>query len=52
VHKWLTQLLCGRFQHTSKAMGQFYQCWRRICREINVFFSVSNVTCFTFYIHL
>jgi hypothetical protein len=33
-------------------MGQVYQCWWRICREINVFFSGANVTCFTFYIHL
>jgi hypothetical protein len=35
-----------------KAMGQVYQCWWRICREINVFFSGSNITRFTFYIHL
>jgi hypothetical protein len=35
-------------------MGQVYQCWWRICREINVFFPpVSNITCFVkFYIHL
>jgi hypothetical protein len=26
------------FYATVKAMGQVYQCWRRICREINVFF--------------
>jgi hypothetical protein len=25
------------FQCTGKAMGQVYQCWWRICREINVF---------------
>jgi hypothetical protein len=32
-------------------MGQVYQRWWRICREINVF-PGSNITCFTFYIHL
>jgi hypothetical protein len=32
-------------------MGQVYQCWWRICREINVF-SRSSITCFTFYIRL
>jgi hypothetical protein len=32
-------------------MGQVYQCWWRICREINVL-PDSNVTCFTSYIHL
>jgi hypothetical protein len=31
-------LLCG-FRRTGKAMGQVYQCWWRICREINVFLS-------------
>jgi hypothetical protein len=30
-------LSCG-FRRTGKAMGQVYQCWWRICREINVFF--------------
>jgi hypothetical protein len=29
---------CG-FRRTGKAMGQLYQCRRRICREINVPFS-------------
>jgi hypothetical protein len=29
---------CG-FRRTGKAMRQVYQCWWRICREINVFFS-------------
>jgi hypothetical protein len=33
-------------------MGQVYQCWWRICREINVFSPGSKITCFTFYIHL
>jgi hypothetical protein len=46
-------LFCG-FRRTGKAMGQVYQCWWRIRREINVFFFPpgSNITCFTFYIHL
>jgi hypothetical protein len=35
-------LHCGD-RRTGKAIGQVYQCWWRICREI---------TCFTFYIHL
>jgi hypothetical protein len=30
-------LLCCRFRHTGRAMRQVYQCWRRVCREINVF---------------
>jgi hypothetical protein len=29
-------LLCCGFRRTGKAMGQVYQCWWRICREINV----------------
>jgi hypothetical protein len=29
-------LPCG-FRRTGKAMGQVYQCWWMICREINVF---------------
>jgi hypothetical protein len=44
-------LFCG-FRRTGKATGQVYQCWWRICREINVLFPGSNITCFTFYIHL
>jgi hypothetical protein len=32
------RLLCSGFRRTGKAMGQLYQCWWRICREINVFF--------------
>jgi hypothetical protein len=31
-------LQCCRFRRTGKAMGQVYQCWWRICQEINVFF--------------
>jgi hypothetical protein len=32
------RLLCCGFRYTGKAMGQVYQCWWRICREINVVF--------------
>jgi hypothetical protein len=28
--------LCSAFGRTGKAIGQVYQCWWRICREINV----------------
>jgi hypothetical protein len=35
------RFLCCEFRRTGKAMGQVYQCWWRICREINVFFQVS-----------
>jgi hypothetical protein len=46
------RLFCW-FRRIGKAMGQVYQCWWRICREINVFFfAPSNITCFTFYIEL
>jgi hypothetical protein len=31
------RLLCCRFQHTGKAMGQVYKCWWGLYREINVF---------------
>jgi hypothetical protein len=34
------RLLCWGFWHIGKAMGQVYQCWWRICREINVIFQV------------
>jgi hypothetical protein len=33
------RLLCWGFRRTGRVMGQVYQCWWRICREINVFFS-------------
>jgi hypothetical protein len=33
-------LLCCGFRRTDKAMGQVYQCWWRVCREIKVFFQV------------
>jgi hypothetical protein len=40
VPKWLRQrvkrLKCCAFRLTSIAMGQIYQCWWRICPEINV----------------
>jgi hypothetical protein len=42
-------LHCG-FRRTGKAIGQLYQCWSRICREIKV--PGSNITYFMFYIHL
>jgi hypothetical protein len=44
------KLLCLGFRRTGKAMGQVYQCWWRICLEINVL-SRLNITCFTVYIH-
>jgi hypothetical protein len=31
------RLLCCGFRRTSKAMGQVYQCWWRIFREMDVF---------------
>jgi hypothetical protein len=31
-----TSMCCG-FRRTGKAMGQVYQCWWKICREINAF---------------
>jgi hypothetical protein len=43
VRKWLRAVkrcLCCGFRRTGKAMGQVYQFWWRICREINVFFQV------------
>jgi hypothetical protein len=35
------RLLCCGFRRTGKTMGQMYQCWWRIRREINVFFFYS-----------
>jgi hypothetical protein len=32
------RLLCCGLRRSGKAMGQVYQVWWRICREINVFF--------------
>jgi hypothetical protein len=31
------RLLCCVFRRIGKMMGQVYQCWWRICREINIF---------------
>jgi hypothetical protein len=42
------RLQCCGFQCAGKAMRQVYQCWWRICREINVFF--SRFKYHTFYI--
>jgi hypothetical protein len=36
----VNRLLCCGFPRTGKAMGQLYQCWWRIYRDINVFFQV------------
>jgi hypothetical protein len=36
VAETVKALLCCGFRRTGKAMGQVYQCWWRICREINV----------------
>jgi hypothetical protein len=33
-------IVCCGFGPTGKAMEQVYQCWWRICREINFFFQV------------
>jgi hypothetical protein len=33
----IKRFLCCGFRRTGKAMGQVYQCWWRICLEINVF---------------
>jgi hypothetical protein len=42
VRKWLRQqfkrLLCCGFLRTGKAMGQVYQCWWTICRDIKGFY--------------
>jgi hypothetical protein len=44
------KLLCCGFRRTGKTMGQVYQCWRRICREMNVLPGTKNI-CFTYCIH-
>jgi hypothetical protein len=44
------RLLSCMFRRICEAMGQVYQYWWRICRELN-FFPGSNITRFTFYIH-
>jgi hypothetical protein len=45
--KWLRQ----QWKNFYAAMGQVCECWWRICREI-IFSPDSNITCFTFYVHL
>jgi hypothetical protein len=57
VRKWLRQqskdFHAAGFDATGEAMGEVYQCWWRICQEINVFFFPGlNITYFTFYINL
>jgi hypothetical protein len=37
VETTVKRLLCSGVRTTGKAMRQVYQCWWRICREINVF---------------
>jgi hypothetical protein len=37
------KLLCCWFRRTGKAMGQVYQYWRRMCREMTVFSPCSNI---------
>jgi hypothetical protein len=53
VRKWprrqSRRLLCRGFRRTGKAMRQVYQCWWRICREINIFF-FFRFDCQMFYV--
>jgi hypothetical protein len=45
----IKRILCCGFRRAGKEMGQVYQCWWRICREINVFFlgQISHASGFT-----
>jgi hypothetical protein len=43
-------LLCCGFRRTGKATGQVYQCWWKICREINVFFFFSRFEYHMFFV--
>jgi hypothetical protein len=43
------RLLCCRFRRTGKAMGEVYQCWWRICQEINVFYRFEYHTFYVLY---
>jgi hypothetical protein len=52
VDATVKRLLCCGFWCTCKVMRQVYQCWWRICWEANFFSPGSNITSFTFYIHL
>jgi hypothetical protein len=45
----MRRLLCYGFRRTGKAMGQMYQCWWRICREINVFSRLEYHTLYVLY---
>jgi hypothetical protein len=38
VETAVKRLPCCGFRRADKAMGQVYQCWWTICREINAFF--------------
>jgi hypothetical protein len=51
VETAVKRVLGCKFRRTGKAMGQVYQCWWRICREITVFFPHYDIY-FTFYIYL
>jgi hypothetical protein len=42
-------LECCGLRRTGKAMGRVYQCWWRICGEINVF---SRLECNMFYVYI
>jgi hypothetical protein len=42
-------LLCCGFRRNGKAMGQVYQCWWKICREINVFTRLEFNTFYVLY---
>jgi hypothetical protein len=43
------RLLCWGLRRTGIAMGQVYQCWWRICKEINI---SSSFEYHMFYMHL
>jgi hypothetical protein len=56
VRKWLRQqskdFYAAGFDALVKRWDEcISQCWCRICREIH-FFPGSNITCFTFYVHV
>jgi hypothetical protein len=41
-------LLCCGLRRTGKAMGQVYQCWWRICKDM--YLPMFEYPCFTFHI--
>jgi hypothetical protein len=52
VRKWLRQQskdFYVRVRQTSKAIGQVYQCWWKICREINVSSRFDYRICYVLY---